>query len=1222
MTQYNLEIGIDGRPAEKGGRKVNSVLEKLEKQALGSATAVGKLEKQALDQAKAAQKAANDNSRLAGSVDKIAKRAKLAALAVAALAAALAVALVRSVVRIGVEFEQLRAQLKTVEGGVDGAENAFRRISEFAKATPFEVSRITEAWINLRGVGLAPTMAQFNALGNLAAARGKDITEASLATTSAIFGETERLKGFGISAKVSGDQITLSYKGASTTVQRSADEILKAIAKISDDNFPTAMKDQAKTVAGAWSNVKDAYAQLADEIFTSGLDDYIVKVLRTIATALSTAATNFDSFRLTIKIGIAAIIRDFFGFLDAVAGVLHQISKLLAKIAPLMRAMGVAGIAPAEQLLVLEQNLGRIRAETALLAKAAESHLSGTVESALTELTQSASDFVEELGNAPDAISELQQKIQDQIQLNAILELEVEASQAFQEMLDQAFREVDIDEPIESLIQGALNNADIFIPGEGWTTVDPVDKGAGPEGSVGFGGAAAGGAADLVQGMSGVDDIVKDLVRAFSGLANAMSGAEITANDWITLIVQVVLAFVKMGEEAAKKQQQAARDHAKAMNDLADSLDKLEAETRKINEKYDKILKDGASLHAKLYQLNEKSHRLTIKQVDALQDRLRDEELLAEIERKRSIELRMATRQVQEEGFSGLIDLYESLGSYLGDTADGQRMLQELAQLRLELEIINYRIQLDMISALGTVAQETLNWISDMIDTVEAGLRSGDLQIGGARPRGVGRPKSGSGQSPRDVLADLLDTLSQHANIQESVFAQIQADTEATLAHVAKMRMSEEERAAIVADILARQAAAHEELGLTLLERIYQATGNEEKLHELQAIRFEMQRARDLEEIDMLLTQGDISDEMRQRLYEARLQLDKFEYPELPQETRQTWQQFIEDLNIFDSSNPAQQLRDAMDGAIEEARGVAENLGQFANMTAAIWDQARMAAEDIALTMIDSLAQAVDSEEDLKKIARLRHFMEVQSYRAQAELLKPLLEPDTYDWLVNLIDQFEAMDPTAGIGSNDNDPRTTITDPITTAIDDQTDALQNALNGLQDAMNDVLVGDLSPLSPEQQWQRLQAQKDQLIAAARTGDVDAIQQLERFVGQYASFLSDYSGGPGTAFYAQNLNSFFQQLASIPGITNPLLGTSVVGGPGLGGNVIDAASQFRAAMDPVVAGQTLASDRNVAALNASRQQAHDDTSEQTAVIQGLRSEIQQLRQVLEDREEQVA
>ena len=164
---YVIQVEIDADLAKKGS-----------KEAVKSIRAVGT----------SSEKADKGVSKMEASMKRAGMAMKLMAVAAAAAAAAIAVKLAQSIVRVGVEFEQLKAQLKTVEGGIDGAAAAFSRILEFAKATPFEVARITEAWINLRGMGLTPTMEQFEALGNLAAARGKDITEASLAVTGAIFG--------------------------------------------------------------------------------------------------------------------------------------------------------------------------------------------------------------------------------------------------------------------------------------------------------------------------------------------------------------------------------------------------------------------------------------------------------------------------------------------------------------------------------------------------------------------------------------------------------------------------------------------------------------------------------------------------------------------------------------------------------------------------------------------------------------------------------------------------------------------------------------------------------------------------------------------------------------------------------------------------------------------------------------------------------------------------
>lgn len=195
--------------------------------------------------------------------------AVLAAVGIASVissAISLAADLGRQISQTGSEYQQLRARLVTVTGGIGEANAAFADLKEFAASTPFEVDKLTQAFTGLMGAGIEPTNRVLTAFGNIAAAKGKDITEFADAVRGALTGETERLKAFDIIARVSGEKLTFVYQGVETQVDRTAGAITDHLVKMGETQFAGGMERQAATAAGGFSNLEDAAASLYDTI--------------------------------------------------------------------------------------------------------------------------------------------------------------------------------------------------------------------------------------------------------------------------------------------------------------------------------------------------------------------------------------------------------------------------------------------------------------------------------------------------------------------------------------------------------------------------------------------------------------------------------------------------------------------------------------------------------------------------------------------------------------------------------------------------------------------------------------------------------------------------------------------------------------------------------------------------------------------------------------------
>ena len=242
----------------------------------------------------------------------------------------------KSIVGVNAEFERLSGSLKTVTGSAKAAKEAFTLIEDFATSTPFQLDEIVDSFIRLKAMGLEPSMEALTSYGNTASAFGKNILEFVAAVTSATVGEFERLKTFGIKAKVEGDTIKFVFQGITTEVAKNATEIERYLRSIGNVSFGGAMAEQMNTMGGTMSNIEDALTKVARTIGENGLNEAIKGVLdqfndmvsgansaaKSIGEALATAvnvagkaffalANNIEPIitLLTVRLGAAAIVK-------------------------------------------------------------------------------------------------------------------------------------------------------------------------------------------------------------------------------------------------------------------------------------------------------------------------------------------------------------------------------------------------------------------------------------------------------------------------------------------------------------------------------------------------------------------------------------------------------------------------------------------------------------------------------------------------------------------------------------------------------------------------------------------------------------------------------------------------------------------------------------------------------------------------------------------------
>lgn len=209
-------------------------------------------------------------------------------------------------------FEQLSGSLKTVTGSAKGAQEAFALIEKFAIDTPYQLNEIVEAFIRLKALGLEPSEAALTSYGNTASAFGKNILDFVGAVAAATVGEFERLKTFGIKAKVVNDDVSFTFAGVTTKVKKNAAEIEKYLRSLGDVNFAGAMEEQMKTMSGVLSNIEDGFEKMYRDIGKNGLNDALKDTFTQFNELVEKSGSAAATIGKTLTFAVKAASKAFF----------------------------------------------------------------------------------------------------------------------------------------------------------------------------------------------------------------------------------------------------------------------------------------------------------------------------------------------------------------------------------------------------------------------------------------------------------------------------------------------------------------------------------------------------------------------------------------------------------------------------------------------------------------------------------------------------------------------------------------------------------------------------------------------------------------------------------------------------------------------------------------------------------------------------------------------
>lgn len=167
---------------------------------------------------------------------------------------------------------------------------------------------------------------------------GKSLMQFIEAIADATTGQFERLKDFGIRASQQGEQVTFTFRGVSTTVQKTAADIEGYLRRIGEVEFAGAMREQMKTINGLLSLLSDNLSQFARALGEAGLN----AAIKALIGRLVELTNGINENREAIKAFAAESIAGIAGVGRAVVGLGGLLKNTAELTIDAARVMGLA----------------------------------------------------------------------------------------------------------------------------------------------------------------------------------------------------------------------------------------------------------------------------------------------------------------------------------------------------------------------------------------------------------------------------------------------------------------------------------------------------------------------------------------------------------------------------------------------------------------------------------------------------------------------------------------------------------------------------------------------------------------------------------------------------------------------------------------------------------------------------------------------------------------
>ncbi len=363
-----------------------------------------------------------------GNLDKVKSSASKLKNALVAIGGAL---VVREVLRVTAEFEDLRDSLKSVTGSAEGGAKAFEFISDFATRTQFSVQDLSRSFITLKASGIEPTEKLLRVFTDTAAVTTDQIGVLEAMTRVFSRGvqgglgleELNQIADRGIPVfKILEQQLGITRLEISKFGQTTdgAAKILKALEKGLGETFAGATEEKLDNLSVSFSNfgialdnLKDAFGQeVSPEVtrFTNNLAatiQFIEPLIELLGKLASFALMGVNIAFEAVGKSVAFVVDKFDAFLRFLGIVDEEVAKNVQSLKDLEEQAKKTGGA-FEEITIKDMPIVNINEKTRKEIEANEKLLEKIKQSHMTELELLAAKQEKELG----LVEEQRQKLE------------------------------------------------------------------------------------------------------------------------------------------------------------------------------------------------------------------------------------------------------------------------------------------------------------------------------------------------------------------------------------------------------------------------------------------------------------------------------------------------------------------------------------------------------------------------------------------------------------------------------------------------------------------------------------------------------------------------------------------------------------------------------------------------------------------------------------------
>lgn len=192
-------------------------------------------------------------------------------------------------------FEDMRAKLSGVTGDLKSAEAVFWELNTLEDETAQSTQDLADALLYLNKFGVNATSSDLKNLSATALGLNKDLASVTTAIGKVAQGRYQALKELGIGVVEVGNSLQLSFKGATTEVEKSADAVKSYLSNLGKTQFSEVLAAKLNTVDAALGRFKNAWGSLQTEIFRSDglIGQTFQKILNTGTEAVNGLITVF-----------------------------------------------------------------------------------------------------------------------------------------------------------------------------------------------------------------------------------------------------------------------------------------------------------------------------------------------------------------------------------------------------------------------------------------------------------------------------------------------------------------------------------------------------------------------------------------------------------------------------------------------------------------------------------------------------------------------------------------------------------------------------------------------------------------------------------------------------------------------------------------------------------------------------------------------------------------